>query len=144
MNTDKPGVGLGVIIVNDKGQILVAKRRGSHAPYWSIPGGKLELGETFEFGAAREVKEEHDIDIEDPQVIAITNNLGTYQAEGVHFISVILLAKSYTGEPKIMEPDKRAEIRWVDPSNLPRPHFDASELGVRCYLKKVPYINRLD
>jgi 8-oxo-dGTP diphosphatase len=143
MSSDKPRVGIGVIIENGKGQILVAKREGIHAPYWSIPGGKLELGETFEDGAKRELKEEHDVDIEDPQVIAVTNNLRTYEAEGVHFISIILVVKSFKGKPKIMEPEKCTEIRWVDAHDLPQPHFDASELGVRCYLKNVPYISRL-
>lgn len=132
-----------MIIKNGKGQILVIKRTGSHAPFWSIPGGKLELGETFEAGAIRELKEELDIDIESSEVIAVTNNLRTYQAEGAHFVSIILLAKTFKGEPKIMEPDKCTEFRWVDPYDLPQPHFDASELGVRCYLQKVPYVSTL-
>lgn len=144
MSSQHPRTGLGIIIENKAGQILVMKREGSHAPYWSIPGGKLELGETFEEGATRELKEELDIDIESPKVIAVTNNLKTYEAEGAHFISIILLAKTFKGEPKIMEPNKCTELRWVDPHDLPQPHFDASELGVRCYLQGVPYVNKLN
>lgn len=144
MGNQNPRVGLGIIIENNKGQILVMKREGSHAPFWSIPGGKLELGETFEEGATRELKEELDIDIDDPKVIAVTNNLKTYEAEGAHFISIIFSVKTFRGEPKIMEPDKCAEVRWVDPHKLPQPHFDASELGVRCYIEGVPYVSKLD
>jgi 8-oxo-dGTP diphosphatase len=143
MSNEKPRVGLGVIIENDKGKILIMKREGKHAPYWSIPGGKLELGETFEEGAARELKEELDIDTEDLKIIAVTNNLQTYKAEGVHFISVILLVKTYEGQAKIMEPARCTEIKWVDPHDLPQPHFDASELGVQCYLQSVPYVSKL-
>lgn len=142
-SSQQPRVGLGIIIVSNKGQILVMKREGSHAPFWSIPGGKLELGETFEEGATRELKEELDIDIDDPKVIAVTNNLKTYKAEGAHFISIIFLVKTFKGKPKIMEPDRCTEIRWVDPNDLPRPHFDASELGVRSYLQGVPYVSKL-
>jgi len=58
----KPGVGLGVIVENAQGQILVQKRTGSHAQKYSIPGGGLELGETFEEGACRELREEHGIE----------------------------------------------------------------------------------
>ena len=144
MGNQNPRVGLGIIIENNKGQVLVMKREGSHAPFWSIPGGKLELGETFEEGATRELKEELDIDIDDPKVIAVTNNLKTYEAEGAHFISIIFSVKAFRGEPKIMEPDKCTEIRWVDPNKLPQPHFDASELGVRCYIEGVPYVSKLD
>jgi len=144
MSSQHPRVGLGIIIENNKGQILVMKREGSHAPFWSIPGGKLELGETFEEGAVRELQEELDINIDDPKVIAVTNNLRTYEVEGAHFISIIFLAKKFKGEPKIMEPNRCTEIRWVNPRKLPQPHFDASELGVRCYIQSAPYVKKLD
>lgn len=48
MKSEKPGVGLGIIIENKNKEILFGKRLGSFSPYWSIPGGSLELGETFE------------------------------------------------------------------------------------------------
>ena len=92
------------------------------------------MGETFEQGALRELKEECDIDLKDPTVIAITNNLATYADEGLHFISVILLAKQYAGEPKLQEADKHSELLWADPRSLPEPHFEASKLAVDCYL----------
>lgn len=134
-----PRVGLGIIIVNKQGQILIGKRIGKHAPKYSIPGGHLEIGETFEAGAIREIKEETDLDIIDPQVIAVTNNLETYKEEGRHYVSVILLVKRYSGELKIMEPMKCEKWIWVDPRKLPEPHFDASVLGVSSYLKGIFY-----
>lgn len=131
----RPRVGVGVIIINDKGQVLIGKRQGSHAPYFSIPGGHLEAGETFEHAAIKEIKEETDLDIVDPQVICITNNLRTYKLEGKHYISIILLAKKYSGELKIMEPEKCESWQWVNPKELPQPHFDASEQGIKCFLE---------
>jgi len=141
MNKEKnnPRVGLGVIIVNDEGNILVGKRKNSHAPYYSIPGGHLDLGETFEEGAVREVKEETDLDVKDPKVIVVTNNLETYRNEGLHYISICLLVNEFSGELKIVEPEKCEEWLWVDPNNLPTPHFDASRMAVACYLEKVFY-----
>jgi 8-oxo-dGTP diphosphatase len=136
----KPGVGLGIIIENGQSQILVGKRIGSHAPYYSIPGGSLELGESFEKGATREAQEEHGITIIEPKVIAITNNLETFKAEGVHFISVILVAKTFEGKASICEPDKCEEIIWANPNDLPQPHFDASRLAIECYLTGQPYV----
>ncbi|MFH0712712.1 MAG: NUDIX domain-containing protein [Candidatus Jorgensenbacteria bacterium] len=134
-----PKVGLGVVLVNKEGKILVEKRIGSHAQKYSIPGGHLELGETFEHGAIREIKEETSLNAKNPKVIGVTNNLETYESEGVHYISVILLVTEYTGELKIMEPDKCEKQLWVDPKNLPEPHFDASRLGVKCYLNGTFY-----
>jgi ADP-ribose pyrophosphatase YjhB (NUDIX family) len=136
---ERPKVGLGIIIVNDMGEILIGKRKGSHAQKYSIPGGHLDLGETFEAGAIRETKEETDLDIKDPKVIAVTNNLETYREEGKHYISVVLVADTFSGELKLMEPNKCEAWEWVDPKNLPMPHFDASRLGVECYLKQSFY-----
>jgi 8-oxo-dGTP diphosphatase len=138
-----PRIGLGVIIKNEKGQILVGKRKGSHAAKYSIPGGKLDLGETFEQAAIREIKEETNLTIRNPRVIAVTNNLETFREDGVHFISIILFADSFTGELTIMEPNKCEAWLWVDPKHLPKPHFDASKQGVQCFLQKKFYINTL-
>ena len=136
---NRPRVGLGIIIVNDEGKILIGKRKGEHAPYYSIPGGHLEPGETFETGATREIKEETDLDIKDPQVIAVTNNLETYRGEGLHYISIILLVRDFSKELKNVEPEKCEEWLWVNPKELPLPHFDASRIGIACYLEKVFY-----
>ncbi len=136
---NKPRVGLGVIVINNEGKILVGKRKNSHAPFYSIPGGHLELGETFEDGAIREIKEETDLSIQNPEVVSITNNLETYRNEGLHYISVVLLAKDFSGELKNMEPEKCEEWIWVNPENLPLPHFDASQRAVICYLENKFY-----
>ncbi|MFH1187622.1 MAG: NUDIX domain-containing protein [bacterium] len=135
----KPKVGLGVIVVNHDGKILIGKRKNSHAPYYSIPGGHLELGETFEEGAIREVKEETDLDIKNPKVMAVTNNLETYRNEGLHYISIVLFTQNFSGALKIMEPEKCEKWLWADPKNLPTPHFDASQMAIACYLEKKFY-----
>ena len=139
MGEHVPGVGVGVIIEDPDGRVLLGKRKGSHAQKWSIPGGKLDLGETFEGCAIRETHEEHGIIIIEPKVIAVTNNLETYWQEGVHFISVIVRAGGFTGEPYIREHQKCAELGWYDPRHLPEPHFDASRLAIQCMLEGIPY-----
>jgi 8-oxo-dGTP diphosphatase len=140
--TALPQVGLGVIIVNKEGQVLIGKRKSSHAPYYSIPGGKLDAGETFEEGAIREVREETGLEIRNPRVIAVTNNLDTYREAGVHFASIALLVTDYSGTPAVMEPLKCEGWFWTDPNNLPSPHFEASRLAITCFLEKKFYINK--
>ena len=57
-----------MVIQNEKGEILIGKRTGSHAPLYSIPGGHLEQGETFEEAAIKEVREETGLIISNPKV----------------------------------------------------------------------------
>ena len=144
MSINRPKVGVGIIIQNDKGEILIGKRKGSHAPYYSIPGGHLEMGETFETAAIKEVMEETGLVIKNPKVFCVTNNLKTYRKEGKHFVSVNLFTHRFEGIPKVMEPKKCAGWFWVNPNQLPQPHFDASEFAVACFLKGAFYMKGQD
>lgn len=58
------------IVVKHKDKILMCKRNnlGSYAGMWSIPGGKLEDGETSQEGAKREFFEETNINIDDKEI----------------------------------------------------------------------------
>jgi ADP-ribose pyrophosphatase YjhB (NUDIX family) len=133
-NLERPSVGLGVIIQRGE-EILLGQRKGWQEGLYSIPGGLLETGETFEEGAIREVKEETGLELLNPKVIALTNNLETFERTGKHHISVILYANQFRGEPSVREPDKCTGWSWFDPRQLPEPHFEASRRAVTCFLR---------
>ncbi len=137
----RPKIGVGVIIENEKKEILIGKRIGSHSPYFSIPGGHLEMGETFEEAAIKEVFEETGLKIFDPKVICVTNNLKTFHESGKHYISVILLIQKFTGSAEVKEKDKCESWGWFSINKIPEPHFDASEFAIKCYLENKFYIN---
>ena len=137
---ERPKVGIGVIIQNEKMQILVGKRKGSHAPFYSIRGGHLEHGETFEAAAIKEVFEETGLRIKNPKVFCITNNRRTYLQENKHYVSVNLFAKEFEGHVELKEPTKCEQWIWCDPSEIPTPQFDASEFAIECFIKGEFYI----
>ncbi|MGI9017408.1 MAG: NUDIX hydrolase [Euzebya sp.] len=56
--TPRPIVGVGAIVVRD-GRLLVVRRGNDpFKGHWSVPGGRLEFGETLAAGAVRELQEE--------------------------------------------------------------------------------------
>lgn len=66
-NESKIRVGVGAIIVNDEGKILLHKRGENvsvNPRMWEGPGGGVEFGETMAEAIAREVREEHGVEIE--------------------------------------------------------------------------------
>lgn len=134
-NIDHVVVGVGVIITNPQGQILMGKRSSQHAPYWSIFGGHVDAGESFEDCAIREIKEEIGIDISAPTVFGISNNVNTYRQEGKHTVSICMHVE-YCGDkqPQIMEQDKCESLMWVSPHELPEPHFEASRNAIDLWL----------
>lgn len=57
--SDRFIVGCGAVIVNDSKMILMVRQsEGYWGGKWILPGGKLEIGETLEEAARREVLEE--------------------------------------------------------------------------------------
>ena len=52
----------GILIEDEK--LLLVKQKVSDKRNWSLPGGKLEQGETIEQGIIREMKEETGLDVE--------------------------------------------------------------------------------
>jgi 8-oxo-dGTP diphosphatase len=117
---NRPKVGLGVYILNEKDELLLLQRKGSHGQGdWCPPGGHLEYGESFSDCAVRETKEEVGINIVDISLIGLTNDLFPNK----HYITIAVSASLKTGIPQIMEPEKISKIDWFPLKNLPKPLF---------------------
>ncbi|CAN5269280.1 NUDIX hydrolase [soil metagenome] len=54
----RPEVAVGAVCVRDRRLLLVLRGRGPGAGAWSLPGGRVERGETLAAAAARELWEE--------------------------------------------------------------------------------------
>ncbi len=115
-------VGLAVIVKNDKGQVLLGKRRNAHGDgAWAFPGGHLEYGESFEACAKREVAEETTLDIDDITFVTTTNDL--FVREQKHYVTIFITAKIISGTVYCNEPHKCERWEWFDWDRLPTPLF---------------------
>ncbi|MEQ1499786.1 MAG: NUDIX hydrolase [Parcubacteria group bacterium] len=118
---DKPGVGVGVIIRREN-RVLLGKRKNSHGDgTWSFPGGKLDLWETPEECAVREVEEETGLKIKNITKSIYTNDL--FREEGKHFITLFFIGDYDGGEAELREPDKCESWEWFEWDKLPEPLF---------------------
>ncbi|OOG01017.1 hypothetical protein ASPCADRAFT_202873 [Aspergillus carbonarius ITEM 5010] len=112
-------VGIAAFVFNPDGQILLGKRQGSHgAGTWALPGGHLEFNESFETCAAREIKEETDLDVKEFRTLALTNDV--MEHENKHYVTVFLgcVVCDEEAVPKIMEPDKCSVWEWISWENV--------------------------
>lgn len=111
---DHIGVGVGAVIVDARGFVFLA-RRGEAARNergrWEFPGGSVQFGETLAGALGREIQEEFGVDIDVIELINVADHI--IAAEGQHWVSPGFLCRIRSGEPRILEPDKCSEIRWV-------------------------------
>lgn len=115
---DYIGVGCGAFILNEKNELLLQLRnKAPEKEYWSIPGGRVELFETFEEAVKREVKEETGVEVRVIDLLGICDHI--IQNEKSHWVSPSFLCKIVKGEPQIMEPTKHLDMRWFSLDNLP-------------------------
>jgi len=142
MSTSKKiGVGFGVMILRD-GKVLLGQRHEDPEKAdselhgegtWTMPGGKLDFGESFEEAAIREVEEETGLKIspKDLKLISLTNDIVT----DAHFVTIGFLCEKVTGKPEVMEPDEITKWDWFVLDKLPKPIYSPSEKVIENYQK---------
>lgn len=131
-----PRIGIGVMIENEKNEVLLCQRKSSHgAGEWCFPGGHLEMGETLNECAARETKEETDLSVNEFQLISVADEMRYLESDGKHYVNIGIKAVYDGGEPKNMEPAKHDAWQWFALDNLPAPLFQGTELAINNYKK---------
>ena len=113
-----PRVGCGAAIVRDGRLLLVKRLTPPESGSWSLPGGKVEFGESLASAVAREIREELGVEIaiERPLTVVETPNV-----DGQHWIAPVYLARLAAGEPRNCEPDKHDFIEWFPLDRPPAP-----------------------
>ena len=84
-----PTLGVSGIVFNNQKQILLIRRNQPPAMgCWSIPGGKLEAGESLAEACQREIKEETGLDVEVKNIVAVVER----RVEGFYYVIIDFLA----------------------------------------------------
>lgn len=118
-----------VVIQNEKGEFLLVKDQWG----WNFPGGKIEINETPEAAAQRELFEETNLEAENLEKIWEDHVFYANLKKGnQHWKGWFFKANKYTGEIKIKEVGKIFEIKFVDCSSLENEIKEASNyLGIK-------------
>lgn len=114
-------VGVGVIVLDSRGWILLEKR--SDCGIWGLPGGRIEPGESVKAAAVREVYEETGLTVEITKLLGVysepESRIVTFLDNGdvVHLVDIVVEAKIISGELSISRESE--ELRFFPPDSLP-------------------------
>lgn len=128
-------IGVGVVIENSKGEILLQKRKDNGK--WAIIGGGMEIGESFEEAIRREAKEEAGIELGTLSLMAICNGQDRYitypNGDIVYSSSIIFRTKTFCGNI-VNDPDEVVEHKFWGRDNLPEEINDFDRLFIDIWL----------
>jgi ADP-ribose pyrophosphatase YjhB (NUDIX family) len=116
----QPVVGVGAVIVQN-GKVVVIKRRYEPlAGQWTLPGGRLELGETLEAGLAREMLEETGLIVDVGPVVDVFDRilLDPERRIRYHYVLIDYLCRPVGGE--LTHGSDVAAAELADPCDLAR------------------------
>jgi len=112
--------GAGAIIEDQIGRILLQHRTDNHC--WGVPGGSMELGESYEETARREIFEETGLRVGELHVFYLNSGQHTYyqypNGDEVFMACVIFTTTEFSGDIKMQE-DETADLRWFGLHELP-------------------------
>lgn len=104
-----------IIIVNEKGQLLLGKRTDNHQ--WGYAGGGVEIDENVEDCARRELYEEMGIKAGKMELFYINSGPQTHyiypNGDEVCNVEIIYICRDYSGEIRRQE-EEIEEIRYFD------------------------------
>jgi len=110
----QPEVCVGGIVVCADGLLLIRRGRGAGVGMWSIPGGRVEFGETLEQAVLREVAEETGLVVDGWRYLGHVERI----AESWHFVIHDFVAEIAGTRPVPKAGDDASEAAWVPLSDV--------------------------
>lgn len=139
-----PGVGIGILILNDKNQVLMILRNEEPNKAlsdmhlegtWTLPAGKVRTGETIFEAAVRKTKQEVNLDVSNLELISVADDINEY----AHFITLGILARMYSGTIDLGNTEEHVNYGFFDLDELPENVCEPSRKIIDNYLNNRIY-----
>lgn len=126
----------GAVIVRD-GKILFQRRTDNGK--WGLIGGLVEMNETYEEAALREIREETGLAVKLDSFLGIFHNHDMVWSNGdaAHVISAMFTASIVSGEPRIDE--ESYELRFFGKEEMPELFAEDHIASLDAYFRGIRY-----
>ena len=124
-----------VIILNEKNEVLLQKR---HDGYWGLPGGLMDLGESFEEVAKREVFEETGLVVENLKLLNVRSGSDYYlkvaNGDELYSATAVYYTKNVSGDMKI-DYSESEKMQYFLQDELPHKLNDKDKKSIDYYFE---------
>lgn len=108
----------GGCVFNEKGEVLLQRRADSNK--WGFPGGAIEIGETPQMTAVRELKEETGLDVEVGRLIGIYTDFDMQYPNGDKAQSIcVAFELTVVGGELSCDKYETLELKYFSLDNMP-------------------------
>lgn len=107
--SERPELCVGAVAIVDGHLLLIERGRGAAVGQWSIPGGRVERGETMTAAVERELLEETGVSAQCGPLIGWVERISTDH----HFVIADFLVNPAIGMDEALRPgDDAANAKW--------------------------------
>lgn len=117
--SDVVEVAVGAVALRDNEVLLVRRGRGPAAGEWSVPGGRVQVGEELHEAVVREVAEETGIEVVVERFLGWVERIG----DARHFVILDFAVSVLDPVQTPVAGDDAAEVAWVSLAELDGMHL---------------------
>ena len=110
----RPEIAVGAVVIHDGHLLLIERGRGPAQGQWSVPGGRVEWGETLAQAVEREVAEETGLRVSCGDCIGWVERIG----EAYHYLILDFRATALEPGAPLQAGDDASDAAWVPLSGL--------------------------
>lgn len=137
---DAPRVAVGGVVIHQNKVLLVLRNQAPAKDMWAIPGGSVDLGESLQAAAEREVLEETGLRVRAGEVV-YTFEAIQRDAEGrvqYHYVILDLLAEPLDAGQPLRAADDVRDAAWFTLAEVEQPGRPVSKTTLALLRKIMP------